>query len=68
MIFDQELFDFSSQSTSRNVQIAGYLITKIICFDQSQMGAMRIRPFFMTATLLSPMEAIADGYHHQMGV
>ena len=29
------------------------------------MGAMRIRPFVLTVMLLSPMAAMADGYHHQ---
>ena len=28
---------------------------------------MRIRPFVLTAILLSPIAAMADGYHHQRG-
>ena len=28
---------------------------------------MRIQPLFLTAMLLSPMAAMADGYHHQKG-
>jgi len=28
---------------------------------------MRIRPLVLTAMLLSPIAAMADGYHHQMG-
>ena len=28
---------------------------------------MRIRPLVLTAMLLSPMAAMADGYHHQRG-
>ena len=28
---------------------------------------MRIRPFVLTAMLLSPMAVMADGYHHQRG-
>ena len=28
---------------------------------------MRIRPLILTAMLLSPMAAMADGYHHQRG-
>ena len=31
------------------------------------MCAMRIRPFVLTVMLLSPMAAMADGYHHQRG-
>ena len=31
------------------------------------MGAMRIRSFVLTAMLLSPIAAMADGYHHQRG-